>query len=340
MKSLRSSLIAAERLVRASARPPGVEAHSGDSASTMYRYVTIAVIAALAVTNVLTWQALSAERSHWVAAERRVTIDSSATKTFQHSAAAAAMQRLINQTVTRATLLPSAAHGTQAASGSAAVVLNGAELSKKLADPAAREALRSQQKGAVLQLYGELLKRWHLNGASAGSVLDALADHELQQLVSVLAPGAAGTDAIGGNAADNDAVRATLDAKQLQELRAYDETLPDRMAIQPLLSELELAQTPLSADNAEQLINAAHDERVAIPQPQPPDSQATSAYLQSLKDWQVNLDQRIRDRADAFLPADVVNRLESLQSGRRTASSVFASVQPIAAPSTNAGSRP
>jgi len=204
-------------------------------------------------------------------------------------------------------------------------------LARKLADPTAREALRDQQKGGVIQFYGELFKRWHLSGPAAQPVLDALADHELQQLASALSGANPGSDAnvVGANAADNAVVRAVLNTKQLEDLRTYDSTLTDRMTLGPFLGELDLAQTPLSADRVEQLVNIIHDERLAVPQPSPPSAtEPAGAYAQALDEWQTALDERVRDRAALILPAGVLSRLETFQNGQRAAAAIFAPTEP------------
>jgi hypothetical protein len=152
-----------------------------------------------------------------------------------------------------------------------------------------------------------------------------------------LAPGsAAGYQTSDANAADNDAVRAALTAKQLDDLRNYDESLQDRQTIAPLLSELELAQTPLSKDTAEQLIGMMHDERVAVPQPiAQPGAQAPT--VQAIDQWQSDLNQRILDRAEFILPSAALTRLQAIQNAQRAAASIFTSAMTNNATTTGAG---
>ncbi len=328
MESLRSSLIAAERSVLASA--PSRNGSDARRRAAKFKIGVTAVIAVLFVTNVVTWRALTGEREVRVAAEQRAVAESKSY--LLPSTASGSTFRLLTNRAAVASPMPLAAAGATGSppSGSTVVALNGTQFAKKLSDPAAREALRDQQKGMALQLYAELLKRWHLSGPAAAPILDALADHQVRQLSTALVPGSgAGYPAQDANAADNDAVRAALNAKQLRELRAYDETLPDRIAIQPLLSELELAQTPLSSDAVEELIDIMHDERLAVPQPSlPANPEAGDAYMKSVNDWQAGLDERILDRGKLILSSDALARLQNFQETQRKASAVFASITP------------
>jgi hypothetical protein len=299
----------------------------------LYKIGVAVVILALVVANVVTWRALEGERTLRFAAER------------PHDQPYPLASVVLGPSASQGLLQPdrSAAVALRPASGRSAppaptvatatvVSFNSARVAKKLGDPATRDALREQMKGPTLQLYGELLKRWQLWGPAAEPVLEALADHQSRQLADALASGsAAGYQTPGANAADNDAVRAALNAKQLEELRAYDGSLVDRQTIAPLLSELELAQAPLSKDTAEQLIQIIHDERVAVPQPTPAPgaaAEALGAFTQALDQWQTDLDQRIRDRAEFILSSAALAGLEAFQNAQRAAASVFASAMP------------
>jgi hypothetical protein len=328
MDALRTSLAAAERLVRKSAKPQH-EADERGGASSAFKVGAAIVLTVLAATNLVTWRALDRERARRVAAERsHEQPDRSAPFVLGPSSQMLLQAKKGALEVQHASSPVSVAAPTEAAGTTAVVSLNSARLAKRLADPAARDALREQMKGPALQLYGELLKRWHLSGAAAGPVLDALADYQSRQLVVALAPGsAAGYQTSETNVADNDAVRAALTAKQLDDLRNYDESLQDRQTIAPLLSELEIAQTPLSKDTAEQLVGMMHDERVAVPSPiARPGAQAPT--VQAMGQWQSDLNQRILDRAEFILPSAALTRLQAIQNAQRAAASVFASTIP------------
>ncbi len=329
MESLRSSLIAAERLVRNPA-PVAREADERLNRGTSLWIGVTLVMAALSVTNVMMWRALERERARRVVAERSPRQSVRLSPLILDSVTSQLL-RQANSRATSAASGPMAISPVAAASASRAPAtsLDSAQLAKRLADPAARDALREQLKGTALLLYGDLLKRWHLSGAAAEPALDALADHQSRQLVDALG-GRAASQAPEANAADNDTVRAALNAKQLDELRAYESTLPDRQTIAPLLNELELAQTPLPKDTAEQLINIMHDERVAVPQPTAAGVQAPGAFAQAMDQWQTDLDQRIRDRAELILSSAALARLEAFQTAQRTAASVFSSAITVA----------
>jgi hypothetical protein len=86
---------------------------------------------------------------------------------------------------------------------------------------------------------------------------------------------------------------------------------------------------PLPADRVEQLVDVMHDERLAMPPPEASSlSQSTTAYPEAMDQWQVALDQRIRDRAALIFSPDYLSRLEIFQNSQRTANSVFASLGP------------
>jgi hypothetical protein len=328
MESLRSSLRAAERSVTTSASPVHGYAHRGGHACVFKVGVAIALVG-LVVTNLMTWRALDRERSRRDVAERSLLRSDRSATLVLGSTAQPRPTDAVNGTVARipAVAITTTFVATAPPKRAASQQPDIARLAKKLADPAARDALRESMKGTTLQLYGDLLKRWHLSGASADSALEALADHQANQLANALAPGNESGDQT--NAADNDAVRAVLSARQLDQLRAYDSTLQDRQTIAPFLNELELAQTPLSKDAAEQFVTIMHDERVAVPQPTaPPGAQAPSA--QAMEVWQTDLDQRIRDKAGFILSSAALSKLESFQSAQRAAASVFSSVMTAA----------
>jgi hypothetical protein len=296
--------------------------------------VTI-VLVGLLVTNLVTWRALDRERSRHLMAERSQTQSNlQMSPPFE-----VAPQRESLESNSLPARVPFAPVTTDSVAAepiryARSARLDTDRLAKKLADPAAQDALRAQMRGPALQLYGDLLSRWHLSGPAAEPVLDALADYQSRQLVDALAPGPrAGQQTPDANAADNDAVRGVLNGKRLEELRAYDSALPDRQAIAPLLSELELAQTPLSKDTTEQLITIMHDERAAVPRPtQSPDAQP-GAYSQAMEQWQTDLDQRIYDRAEFILSSAALAKLETFQTAQRAATSVFATALTDTSPS-------
>jgi len=333
MESLRNSLIAAERLVRKSAKPVCEDERGG--ASSAFKVGVAIVLTVLTATNLVTWRALDRERARRVAAERSHAQPYRSTSiAFGPSSAIVLGPNRSAVQVPHAPLSVSSPTAPQTVGTTTTVSFESARLAKKLADPAARDAIKLQMKGPTLQLYGELLKRWHLSGAAADSVLDALADYQSLLLVDALTPGSRpGTDA---RAVDNDAVRAALTAKQLDDLRDYDESSQDRQSIAPLLSELELEQTPLSKETAEQLIGMMHDERMAVP---PPTAQpgAQAPTVQAMDQWQSELNQRILDRAEFILPFAALTRLQAIQNAQRVAASVFASAIPENATTAGAG---
>lgn len=332
MESLRSSRIAAERLV--SQLATSVRGEDRGNAFSASKVGLAIVLTVLSVTNLLTYRALEKERVRRVAAERSLARPERSTSIVFGPSSEIVLRG--NRSAVQVPHAPLSVNAVaqQAVVTTPAVSFDSARLAKKLSSPEARDALRLQMKGPTLQLYGELLRRWHLSGPAADSALDALADYQSHFLIDALNPG--GRAAIVVRVADNDAVRAALTAKQLDDLRDYDESSQDRQSVAPLLSELELAQTPLSKDTAEQLIGMMHDERVAVPPPiAQPGAQAPT--VQAMDQWQSDLDQRIRDRAEFILPSAAYQKLEAFQNAQRTAASVFSSALPENAATTGAG---
>jgi hypothetical protein len=330
-------MIVAKRLPRSI---PSSRRDSPRGGSLIFKIASGTVVGVLLVTNVMTCGALKESAQRLVAVQRAANASKSVVVTS--GIATDRSQRLLaERNGADVPLVAAVAKSPESAptGGPAVTSIQGAQLAKKLTDPASREALLDQQKGIVLQSYGELLRRWHLAKAEAEPILNALADYELRQFANALAPGSAegALDAGNANAADAAAVRTVLTDQQLEDLRSYDTTLQDRMAIAPFLSELDLTQTPLSPDLAEQLISIMHDERVEVSQPSPPiASQPPGAYGQAMREWQADLDQRILDRASVILSSDVLARLQSFQEGQRAASSIFASVTANSAQSADA----
>ncbi len=330
MGTLRSNFIAAEQALRDhSALPKRTRYHAAAQLRQSLRaaYVTVILLMpGLVLTNFVTWRALQGERAARMALERRVEVVQKAARMTPLRPEWIHLEKLGG--ATRIAGSASTAIGQEHKPATSVKSSLGEQFAKKLADPAARDALREQQKGTAIQLYGELLKRWHLSSAAAEPVMSALADHELRQLASALSPGGADNDPSSrANAADNDAVLGVLNSQQLDELRAYDSTLPDRQTLAPFLNQLELAQTPLPKDTAEQLITIMRDERVAVPQPTAPAAgQAPGTYAQEMDQWQADLDQRIRDHAEFVLSSVALAKLEAFQNAQRAATSVFASV--------------
>ena len=104
------------------------------------------------------------------------------------------------------------------------------------------------------------------------------------------------------------------------------------------LSELELTQSPLPANKAEQLVQIMSEERAAMPMPAPPTSGINEAYANKIADWQASLDQRVRDRAVLIIPLDTLTRLESFQNSQRAGAALFAPTsadESASAPKTN-----
>ena len=217
------------------------------------------------------------------------------------------------------------------------------QLRKQLSDLAMRSALRGQQRSAVLQMYGDLLRSWHLSADKSDRVLDLLAEQQLQQMEhslsasdpgSTVAARALTEPAISANA---DELNAMLTDQQRKELQRQQDSLSERLTIGSLADELSLAQMPLTEGQREQLTRVMVDERKAVPVPDvstfPPNS---SDAQRMLEDWQSALDQRVQDRAAAILTSAQQARYEQFMTRQREARSAFTSFE-VAQSVDNAG---
>ena len=213
----------------------------------------------------------------------------------------------------------------------------------QLSDPALRSALRGQQRSAVLQLYGDLLRTWHLPADKSDRVLDLLAEQQLQEMEQSLNasdPGSSATAKASTEAAlsaTNDELNTVLSDQQRKELQRQQDSLSERLTVGSLADELSLAQMPLSDGQREQLTQVMVDERKAVPVPDvstfPPNSPDAQ---RALDDWQTALDQRVQDRAATILTSDQQTRFEQFMARQREARSAFASLN-VAQTGDNAG---
>jgi hypothetical protein len=217
------------------------------------------------------------------------------------------------------------------------------ELRKQLSDPATRSALRGQQRSVVLQLYGDLLRSWHLSADKSDRVVDLLTEQQLQQMEQSLnrsdpgstAAARASTEAAAS--ANNDELNAMLNDQQRKELHRQQDALSERLTVGSLADELSLAQMPLTDTQREQLTQVMVDERKAVPVPDvsslPDDSREAR---RALEDWQSALDQRVQDRAATILTSAQQTRYEQFMQRQRDARKVFAASE-VAPAGDNSG---
>ena len=228
------------------------------------------------------------------------------------------------------------------------------QLRRQLSDPAMRSALRGQQRSAVLQLYGDLLRSWHLSTDKSDRVLDLLAEQQLQEMEqSLKASNPASTGATGASTeaaivVNSDELNAVLSDQQRKELQRQQDSLSERLTVGSLADELSLAQLPLTDSQREQLTQAMVDERKAVPVPDVSNLPANSPDAQrALEDWQSALDQRVQDRAATILTSAQQSRFEQFMSRQRGARDAFSSVavaqtgdNAVIGDSTRSGSNP
>jgi hypothetical protein len=219
------------------------------------------------------------------------------------------------------------------------------QLRHQLSDPTLRSALRGQMRGAVLPLYGDLLRSWHLPADKSDHVLNLLAEQQLQEMEQSLNtsnPGIAGAAKASTEAAvsaNSDELNAVLSDQQRKELQRQQDSLSERLTVGSLADELSLAQMPLTDGQREQLTQLLVDERKAVPVPDvstfPPNSPDAQRML---GDWQSALDQRVQDRAATVLTGDQQTRFEQFLQRQREARSAFATFD-VAQSTDNAGGR-
>ena len=205
------------------------------------------------------------------------------------------------------------------------------QLRKQLSDPATRNALRGQQRSTVLQMYGDLLRSWHLSADKSDRVLDLLAEQQLREMERSLA--ASDTSMRQGGAqpavqsdATSDDLKALLTDAQRAQLSQQQATLSERLTVSALSDELSLAQMPLTDSQRDQLTQIMYDERTAIPAPDVQGSAASAPDVQrALADWESALEQRVQERAATVLTDAQQSRYEQFMTRQREARNAFAS---------------
>jgi hypothetical protein len=213
------------------------------------------------------------------------------------------------------------------------------QLRTQRADPALRSAFRAQQRAAVLQLYGDLLRSWHLPADKSDRLLDLLAEQQLQEMDRSLAQ--ATGSAPGVPASDNsDEINALLTEQQRAQLTKQQASLSERLTVSALSDELSLAQMPLTDTQRDQLTQIMYDERTAISAPDVQGSAASSPDAQrALADWESALEQRVQDRAATVLTDAQQSRYEQFMTRQREARNAFASFD-VARGDSAAGATP
>ena len=197
-----------------------------------------------------------------------------------------------------------------------------------------RSALRGQLRGSVLQLYGELLRSWHLPADKSDRVLDLLAEQQLCEMDRSLAASDISTE-LGGaqpgvqSDATSDDLKALLTDAQRTQLSLQQATLSERVTVSSLSDELSLAQMPMTDSQQQQLVQIMYEERTAIPVPNADSDSSNSPDAQAaLEEWQSALDQRVQDRAAMILTSDQQTRFEQFMTRLREARNAFASSSP------------
>src|SRR5579862_2424416 len=158
MDTLRTRLIAVERTARKSVQPAKAGADEAGRPRTRAR-ISGVLVAVLVVTNIVTWRALVNERAiHTAAAQQKEPPLRQGPSAWPGSPNWGTVRQFASNGIPGR-----GAASVQMVSPAVKTNLKSMQaLARKLGDPEAHDALRNQQKGSTLQLYGELIKRWHL----------------------------------------------------------------------------------------------------------------------------------------------------------------------------------
>lgn len=119
---------------------------------------------------------------------------------------------------------------------------------------------------------------------------------------------------------------ALADAPALAHAPAPADVADARDRLSRFLEALDREHHSVPDDQREQLLALLTSEQQAAPPPREPAD--TAAY----DEWQAGLDQRIRDRAQVFLPPEVLQRLELFQARERVTRSLLAMIATDSAP--------
>jgi hypothetical protein len=186
----------------------------------------------------------------------------------------------------------------------------------------------------VLQLYGDLLRSWHLSADKSDRILDLLAEQQLQEMEQSLGASephssvATTASREAAASANNDELNAVLTDQQRKELQRQQDALSERLTVGSLADELSLAQVPLTESQREQLTQVMVEERKAVPVPDVSNVPANSPDVQrALEDWQSALEQRVQDRAAAILTSAQQTRYEQFMIRQRDARNAFTSFE-------------
>ena len=202
--------------------------------------------------------------------------------------------------------------------------LNG--LAAMLSTPEGKKMFQAQSANVARNQYSELARRMKLSPQDTTVLMGLLADRQ-----TALATARATS---GGNTAEaaakvsaikdefNDKLTATLGENGMNEFNQYDQSVPERMAVNQFAEQFDSAGTPLAATQKEGLIELMKSEKEkSPPNPFDPAKSDPNTILSLLKDdktfgtWetqQQDYQNRVLQSAAKTLSPDQVNTLKTV----------------------------
>jgi hypothetical protein len=220
-------------------------------------------------------------------------------------------------------------------------------LAEMMDTPEMRETVRMQIQGAVIEpIYGSLMKSLNMSAEDREKFTEILMEKYM-----------AGMDMFGamqsGDPEDYKKVQADIEQRQkevdgkIKELLGdenykkyeyYQQTEQERMVVGQFNQRLAYSNNPISEDQHEQLVKLMYEEKQAAkddpgyfnPEKAGPD-ELTDEGIDNLARIQVDINRRVRDRADSVLEEDQLLAFEKFQDaflqqqlmGLRMASQMF-----------------
>lgn len=146
-------------------------------------------------------------------------------------------------------------------------------LDKMMANPVMKEMVRTQQRGMIDMLYGDLIAHFALSEEEASHFTELLLDHQLagmEQGAKMATASVAEREALSesiksGKEMAEEQIKTFLNSEQdYAAYQAYTERLPERQQLMGLNGLLDAKQIPLTEDQEVELIEVMHEARKAF----------------------------------------------------------------------------
>lgn len=205
-------------------------------------------------------------------------------------------------------------------------------IAKMFKDPGMKKMMRTQQGMGIRMMYGDLAKELGLSPTEADTVMELLADRQMEAsekaMKSVEEPDPAKVADAGKEAqqAVNDhdeKLKAALGPEKMAKLSEYERTLGDRMAMQQYTASFSASGQALDEKQRGGLLQIMKEERLKVPAgPLDPGSKDVAASMKAMQsgdalekavETQRQLQQRVYARAHTVLSPDQMTAFESAQ---------------------------